>query len=465
MVKVYYIEKKSEHDKIKKLNEDIKAKVKIIMFVYWDACGHCKEVTPNWQQACNDFKKNHPESNVDLAYVNKDTLPLLEINKEMNAFPYFATVEGDKINEFNPDRSVSGLMKFLETESAKNAIKKGGKRNSKDTRKKKVKVKKTKKRKRTDLYNISKMLFSKRIKVSDLHTVYYSGYGNPKGKPVLVVHGGPGGGTSPKMTKFFDPKKYYIILVDQRGCGKSTPLGETKDNDTHKLIYDFEKIRKELGIKKWILSGGSWGSFLSLVYAIKHPEVVKRLVLRGIYLGGKDEIDWVFNGTGANHFYPEDWKEFVETIPKSERGDLVKAYEKRIEGKLGKKIQEKALMAYSKWESKISNLKQASKKEIDNELKSNDAYKSIAILETHYFKNNNFTTVDYLRKKENYSNIKNIPIDIVHGRYDLVCPPSAAYLLKELAPHAKLHFTHSGHSTYDKGNKEKLFELMNKYKN
>jgi proline iminopeptidase len=465
MVKVYYIEKKSEHDKIKKINEDIKAKVKIIVFVYWDACGHCKEITPNWQEACNTFKRKNPESNVDLAYINKDTLPLLDIDREMNAFPYFATIKGDKIEEFNPDRSVSGLVKFLETESANNMIQKGGKIGSKTTRRKREKMNKTKKRRAGKFYNISKMLFSKKMKVSDIHTVYYSGYGNPKGKPVLVVHGGPGGGTSPKMTKFYDPKKYYIILVDQRGCGKSTPLGETRENDTHKLIYDFEKIRKELGIKKWILSGGSWGSFLSLVYAIKHPEVVKRLILRGIYLGGKDEIDWVFNGTGANHFYPEDWKEFVEIIPKSERVDLVKAYGKRIEGKLGKKEQEKALMAYSKWETKISNLKQLSNKEINNELKKNDAYKTISILENHYFKNNNFTTVDYLKKKTNYTNIRKIPIDIVHGRYDLVCPPSAAYLLKDLVPHAKLHFTHAGHSTTDKGNAEKLLELWNKYKN
>ena len=323
MVKVYYIKKKNETRKIRDINSDISKNMKVICFIYWDSCGACKEVSPDWERASSIFQEQHPENNTVIAYINKDSLPQLNFNKKVHAFPHFSTIQGNKIKDFEPDRSVSGLIKFMEEESKnEKSSMKGGK-----TKRKKQKSKKItrKNKKNTYYYPQSKMLDSGYIK-SGVHSVYYSCYGNKNGKPVLVVHGGPGGGTSPKMTRIFNPKKYYIILVDQRGCGKSTPLGERKYNNTHELIKDFEKIRKKLNINKWMLCGGSWGSFLSLVYAVKHPSIVSEIVIRGIFLGGKDEIDWVNAGTGANDFYPDKWEDYIKDIPENERDDLLKAY-------------------------------------------------------------------------------------------------------------------------------------------
>lgn len=460
MVKVYYIKKKNDTRKIRDINNDISKNMKVICFIYWDKCGACNEVSPDWQRASSIFQQNHPENNTVIAYINKDSLPELNFKKEVNAFPHFSTIQGNKIRDFEPDRSVSGLIKFMEEESKnEKSSMKGGK-----TRRKKQKSKKITRKNKKDTYYYpqTKMIDNGYIK-SGIHSVYYSCYGNKNGKPALIVHGGPGGGTSPKMSRIFNPKKYYIILVDQRGSGKSTPTGERKNNNTHELIKDFEKIRKKLNIKKWMLCGGSWGSFLSLVYAVKHPSIVSEIIVRGIFLGGKDEIDWVNAGTGANYFFPDKWEDYVKQIPEKERGDLIKAYGRRFEGELGNKVKDRALYNWAKWEYAISQLVPMKDSEIKKELTKNDLYKSFAMLEYHYFKNNCFVPKNFLKNKQVYKALKDIPIEIVHGRYDIICPPSSAYELHGYIPHSKLHFTQAGHTMFDLKNRKKIIEITDKY--
>src|SRR5580658_10106101 len=193
------------------------------------------------------------------------------------------------------------------------------------------------------------------LKVSDLHTVYVEEVGNPQGKPVIFVHGGPGGGVDKKHRRYFDPKVWRVILFDQRGCGKSTPFGELRENTTFDLIGDMEKIRASLGILKWHIFGGSWGSTLALAYAITYPTKTLSLVLRGIFLVRKKEISWFYQH-GASLFYPEEWQEFLEPIPKAERYDLVSAYHKRLNSADMSEVK-KAARAWSKWEGATSKLK------------------------------------------------------------------------------------------------------------
>ena len=173
------------------------------------------------------------------------------------------------------------------------------------------------------------------LKVSDVHTIAYALYGNPNGKPVLFVHGGPGGGTDPAMARYFDPLAYNIILVDQRGCGDSVPFADLTDNTTYDSVRDFEKLRTLLKVTKWQVFGGSWGSTLALAYAVEHPERVTELVLRGIFLLRKIELDWLYQGPGANFMYPEDWAPYHNEIPPAERGDFIAAYGRRLRGELG----------------------------------------------------------------------------------------------------------------------------------
>ncbi|RYH20917.1 prolyl aminopeptidase [archaeon] len=174
-----------------------------------------------------------------------------------------------------------------------------------------------------------------RLRVSPVHSIAYSLYGNPHGKPVLFVHGGPGGGTDPVMARYFDPKAYKIILVDQRGAGESTPFADLRDNTTYDSVRDFEKLREHLGVKKWQVFGGSWGSTLALAYAIEHPDRVTELILRGIFLLREKELAWMYQGPGANFVFPEAWKEYEEYIPKNERHDYITAYGKRLRGEMG----------------------------------------------------------------------------------------------------------------------------------
>lgn len=463
MVKVYLIKKRSQTKKIREMNNDIKGNLKIICMIYLDGCPACERASPIWSQATNVFKKKHPKCKNRIAYINRNTLDDIDVNTDdIRSFPQFATIEDNQIKKFEPDRTVSGLMQFLEEES-KNE-KKDNKVNIMIGGKKTRKIKRTNKitKKVKNLHPKTKMLSSDYIK-SGIHSVYYSCYGNKKGKPVLVVHGGPGGKTYPETARYFNPKKYYVVMVDQRGCGKSKPFGELKDNNTHELIKDFERIREKLNIKKWMLWGGSWGSTLSLLYALKHPKIVSELILRGIFLGGKDEIDWINNGTGANYFFPEKWENYLKIVPKDERDNIMEAYGKRIEGKYGNKTKDKFMFNWARWEEEILSLVPKTEKQVKKELLKDDYYKSIAKMEYHYFKNNLFIPNNFLKNKEKYKLLKNIPVEIIHGRYDMVCPPYAAYELHQLIPHSKLHFTIAGHTVTDEENKKKLIEITNKY--
>ena len=193
------------------------------------------------------------------------------------------------------------------------------------------------------------------LKVDDVHTIYYEESGNPNGIPVVFLHGGPGGGTTPTGRRFFDPEAYRIILLDQRGSGQSTPRACLKDNDTWHIIEDMEKIREELNIDKWLVFGGSWGTTLSLCYAIKHPERVLGLVLRGIFLGRREDIEWLYEKGGVSEFFPEAFERYTSIIPKEEQDDIIGAYYKRLTSE-NKEVREEAAREWSIWEGSVMTL-------------------------------------------------------------------------------------------------------------
>lgn len=260
------------------------------------------------------------------------------------------------------------------------------------------------------------------LDVGNGHHIYLEQSGNPLGQPILVVHGGPGGGTSPAMRRFFDPTAYRIVMFDQRGCGNSRPLGEVRDNTTQDLIADMETIRDLLGIRRWALFGGSWGATLSLAYAITHPERVTSMVLRGIFLGTKAELAWFYGG-GAAHFFPEEWSSLTEALPEAERGNVIKAYHDRLfSGDLTQEMSFGRLWA--NWENHLAALRSEGH---DAPL----AYARIfARLEAHYFHNDCFLPEDDWIYRNRFA-IADIPSTIVQGRYDMICPPSTAFRLAQ----------------------------------
>jgi proline iminopeptidase len=292
------------------------------------------------------------------------------------------------------------------------------------------------------------------LKVSDLHSLYYEQVGNPEGKPIVFVHGGPGGGVDPSMRRFFDPKKWRIILFDQRGCGKSQPFSELKDNTTWDLVEDMEKLRKELKIEKWSVFGGSWGSTLALAYAISHPEKVKELILRGIFLLRKKEIDWFYQ-EGASYIFPDAWDKYLAPIPQNERHDLVSAFYKRLTSP-DKDIRSEASKAWSVWEGSTSKLF------LDpgfvERFGGDEFADAFARIECHYFMNKGFFKEDGWIIN-NVDKIRHIPAWIVQGRYDVVCPATSAWELHKAWPESKLHIIpDAGHSASEPGIKSKLIE-------
>ena len=293
-----------------------------------------------------------------------------------------------------------------------------------------------------------------RLKVSDLHDLYIEEAGNPQGKPIVFVHGGPGGGVSPEHRRFFDPKVWRIILFDQRGCGKSLPFSELKDNTTWDLVADMEKIREMLNIDQWTVFGGSWGSTLSLAYAISHPEKVKGLILRGIFLLRKLEIDWFYQ-EGASYIYPDAWDKYLAAIPESERHDLVSAFYKRLTS-TDPKVRSAASKAWSIWEGSTSKL-MTDPKFIDHF--GGDAFAdAFARIECHYFVNKGFFKEDGWLLK-NAPKIAHIPTWIIQGRYDVVCPAKSAWELHKAMPGSILFITpDAGHAAAEPGNKSKLIE-------
>ncbi len=285
------------------------------------------------------------------------------------------------------------------------------------------------------------------LSVSPIHTVYYEESGNPKGKPVVFVHGGPGGGTDPKHRRFFDPKRYRIVLFDQRGCGRSTPHANLEDNTTWSLVADMEKLREKLAIDKWQVFGGSWGSTLALAYAETHPERVTELVLRGIFLLRKWELDWFYQG-GTSRMFPDAWAKYLEAIPESERGDLMSAYHKRLTSS-DPSVALAAARAWSIWEGSTSCLLP----DIDlvNKMGGDQFALAFARIECHYFVNKGFFERE-TQLLDNIDSIRKIPGVIVQGRYDVVCPAESAWDLSRAWPEAKLVIVpDAGHSAMEPG--------------
>lgn len=293
------------------------------------------------------------------------------------------------------------------------------------------------------------------------HEIYYEQCGNPKGKPAIFLHGGPGGGCGSLSRRFFNPKKYRIILFDQRGCGRSKPHTCLEDNTTWHLIEDIESIRERLDIKKWLVFGGSWGSTLAIAYAQKHPKNVSQMVLRGIFMLRQKELQWFYQ-YGASEMYPEAWQGFLKEIPENERDDLIEAYRTIFYGK-NKEKQLSAAKAWSKWEASCSfiNYNPNAVSESTNA----EFALAFALIENHYFVNKGF--LDYENQLlDNIDIIRDIPSIIIQGRYDVVCPPTTAYELHSRWPESKLVIApFSGHSAFEKEITHELIKATNKFIN
>lgn len=297
------------------------------------------------------------------------------------------------------------------------------------------------------------------LKVSDLHNIYFEEAGNPNGKPVVFLHGGPGGGITDSMRRYFDPKKWRIVLFDQRGCGKSTPFAELKENTTWDLVADTEKIRNHLKIEKWSVFGGSWGSTLALAYSIVHPSVCTELFLRGIFLLRKKEIDWFYQ-EGCSRIYPDAWESYVKPIPENERHDFVQAFYKRLTSP-DANVRKEAAHAWSVWEGSTSKLIPDS--DFASRFGEDDFADAFARIECHYFTNKGFFTEDNWLIN-NVDKIRHIPTVIVQGRYDVVCPADSAWALHRAFPEAELHLiADAGHSLSEKGITSKLIEYTDKW--
>lgn len=298
------------------------------------------------------------------------------------------------------------------------------------------------------------------LEVSRLHRLYIEEAGNPIGEPVVFLHGGPGGGTSPLARRFFDPAFYHVILFDQRGCGKSTPNAELDENTTWDLIDDIERIRSMLGIDRWLVVGGSWGSTLALAYAICHPNRVTGLILRGIFLGRRSEYDWLYQN-GASQVFPDGWADFLAPIPAGERGNMLNAYYQRLI------LNDPSVrLAYARhwcrWETHCSRL------EPDWEAinKEEEAEKVLAMarIEAHYFMNGCFFPEDDWLLRQAPA-LKQIPTRIIQGRYDMVCPIRSAWELKTAVPSFDLQIVGlAGHSVRDVNIASRLVQATEDFK-
>jgi proline iminopeptidase len=286
------------------------------------------------------------------------------------------------------------------------------------------------------------------LAVDSRHTLYYEQCGNPKGKPVVLLHGGPGAGCSAKMRRFHDPRRYRIVLFDQRGSGRSTPHADLVDNTTWDLVADIERLRDVLGIDRWQVFGGSWGSTLALAYAQCHPQRVTELVLRGIFMLRRWELEWFYQ-EGASRLFPEAWQQYVSVIPEAERGDMISAFHRRLTSD-DASTQLAAARAWSVWEGATSFL-QADPGFVSGH---EDAAFALAFarIENHYFVNRGFFEVDDQLLRD-VARIADIPGAIVHGRYDVVCPIQNAWDLHRAWPRADLMVSPaSGHSAFEAEN-------------
>ncbi|MCF6189267.1 MAG: prolyl aminopeptidase [Cocleimonas sp.] len=284
------------------------------------------------------------------------------------------------------------------------------------------------------------------LKVDDVHDIYVEECGNEDGVPVVFLHGGPGAGCELYHRQLFNPEKYRIILFDQRGCGRSHPHASLENNTTQHLIADMEKIREELGVKKWVVAGGSWGSTLALAYAETYPQRVSGLIVRGIFLATTKDVHWFYQ-EGASRIYPDYWEDFVAPIPENERDNLLNAYHKRLTG--GNEIARmRVAKSWSLWEARTATL-QPSASVLEHFSDPSTAL-SVARIEAHYFVNESFFEADQLLK--NASILKDIPGFIIHGRYDMICPIEQAYALQKAWPLADFFVVQgAGHSAGETG--------------
>lgn len=285
-----------------------------------------------------------------------------------------------------------------------------------------------------------------RLRVTDGHELYYEESGNPQGKPVVFLHGGPGGGSDPKQRRFFHPAKYRIVNFDQRGCGKSTPYANLEANTTWDLVADIERLREHLGLDTWQVFGGSWGSTLALAYAEKHPNRVSELVLRGIFLLRKQEIDWFYQ-RGASVLYPDAWEPYLAHIPEGERSDLLKAYYGRLTSP-DPAVRLAAAKVWSGWEGATSKL--IPDADFSGHFEEDEFALAFARIECHYFLHKGWMEEAQLLRDA--GKLKGIPGAIIQGRYDMVCPIESAWALSKAWPEADLVIVpDAGHSAYDSG--------------
>jgi proline iminopeptidase len=298
-----------------------------------------------------------------------------------------------------------------------------------------------------------------KLQVSDLHTIHFEESGNPQGKPIILLHGGPGGGCPPFYRQYFHPQKWRLIMFDQRGCGKSIPHAELRENTTWDLVNDIEKLRKHLNIDKWVVFGGSWGSTLSLAYSQTHPERCKGLILRGIFMLRQKELIWFYQ-EGASYIFPDAWDEYLKPIPHSEREDMLTAYYQRLTSP-DMKIRLEASRAWSIWEASTSKL--FLDKQLMQAFGESQFAEAFARIECHYFVNKGFfETEDQLVK--NIEKIRNIPSVIVQGRYDVVCPMVSAWELHQNWREAQLIvIPDAGHSMSEPGIMSALIDATDRF--
>ena len=293
------------------------------------------------------------------------------------------------------------------------------------------------------------------LDVGDGHRVYVEQCGNPMGIPVVVFHGGPGGGCSPMMRRYFDPNVYRVILFDQRGCGRSRPHASVENNTTWHLVDDIELIRRTLGIERWIVFGGSWGATLALIYAQAHPEHVAHLVLRGVFLSTQRELDWFYGG-GAGAFWPDLWSQFANLIPEDEQDDMIAAYHRRLFSG-DSMLEARYARAWASWENALAS--------IDNEGAGGSGpaeyTRAFARLENHYFRHGCFLNEDQ-QILSNMHKIAHIPGVIVQGRFDMICPPVSAHALSTKWPASRLVMIgKAGHALSEPGISAELIRTMN----
>lgn len=285
------------------------------------------------------------------------------------------------------------------------------------------------------------------LAVSDLHTLYYEESGNPQGKPVVFLHGGPGGGSVPAYRQFFDPTRWRIVLFDQRGCGRSKPHAELRENTTWELVGDIEKLRSRLGIDRWAVFGGSWGSTLALAYSETHPDRCTAIILRGIFMLRRKELQWFYQ-EGTSYIFPEAWQAYLQLIPEDERGDLIAAYHKRLTSP-DRSVRLEAAKAWSVWEGSTSKL--IPEPDVATRFSRDHFAEAFACIECHYFVNGGFfDPEDQLLL--NIDRIRHLPGVIVQGRYDVVCPVISAWELYQAWPEAEfIVVPDAGHSVFEPG--------------